>query len=385
MGSLKNADSFIVTEGFATGSSIHQSDGRPVVVAFDCGNIEPVIGALRIKYSKHQIVIAGDDDVETEGNPGRKKAEAAAQKHGCKAVFPKFSDGLRLANGKKPTDFNDLHILSGLDEVKKQLQVATVVELTQRNDGIDLAAKIAEGILQRKHPTVRFSPSALPPPLRAYIEEQCRFSSADPIMITNSLLGTISGFFKTHHHLPNTEYFQTLYPVLWVLMILKSGGFKSTSLRSGSELSRKKHGDVLKRLKEKEEAVKATMDDSLNQKSRKAEEPMEKRMDRECADILKEDVVLPHLTTMAGLLQDLARGRGGTIFLNEFSAWLSNMEKTYNEGLKSLSTDLFDVPESFEQKTKTEGTLRIERPFIGICAVSTIDWIKQQIKPADVK
>ena len=122
LGNLKKTDSFVVVEGFATASSVHMAVGHPTVVAFDCGNLESVIGALRTKYPTHQITIAGDDDVKTDRNPGRKKAESAAQKHRCRVVFPEFSDDLRLANGKRPTDFNDLHVLKRLDEVKRQLQ-----------------------------------------------------------------------------------------------------------------------------------------------------------------------------------------------------------------------------------------------------------------------
>lgn len=120
--SLKQAESFFVVEGFATGASLYKADGRPVVISFDCGNLEAVVGALRTKYKHQEIIIAGDDDVETNDNPGRSKANNVAGKHNCKVVFPKFPSDLKLENGKKPTDFNDLYSIYGHDEVKKQLQ-----------------------------------------------------------------------------------------------------------------------------------------------------------------------------------------------------------------------------------------------------------------------
>jgi len=59
--------------------------------------------------------------VDNSKNPGRKKAEEAAKKHACTVVFPKFSENYKLPNGKSGTDFNDVHVNFGLDEVKKQL------------------------------------------------------------------------------------------------------------------------------------------------------------------------------------------------------------------------------------------------------------------------
>ncbi len=122
LGKLKTDSRTYVCEGWATGCSIHQATGEAVILTFDAGNLEPVVANLLQKFSGHLLTIAGDDDVENEKNPGRKKAEEAASKHCCRVIFPKFPDDLLLQNGKRPTDFNDLHAQRGLDEVRKQLQ-----------------------------------------------------------------------------------------------------------------------------------------------------------------------------------------------------------------------------------------------------------------------
>lgn len=369
IGNLMGYDSIYVSEGYSSGASVHQAMNSPVVIAFDCGNIESVMAILKMKYPNKRIVIAGDDDVERENNPGRNKAIAVARKYGCVAVFPKFPVDYRLENGKRPTDFNDLLVISGIEELKKQL-----LEVTST----DLSAIIAEGIIKKQHPTERYSLSALPLCLKNYISEMEQFSNVDPIMTTSAVVSTISGFFKTDHLIPDSEYFQNLYANVWILNILESGGFKSTALNLGNAIARKKHAQLVKIIKEQESA-------SCRKGNKKKEDgPIEKRIDKEYAEILKNDVMLPNLTTGPGLIEDISRGRGGTIFHHEFSTWLSNLEKTYNEGLKSLFTALYDVPDSFDQKTKGDGTLRIEKPFISICGVSTIDWIKEQIKPSDV-
>lgn len=116
IGSNKKGVAYVV-EGFATGATIHAATGQPVIVAFNAGNLEPVIAEIRRKSPKREIAIVGDDDRFTEANPGRTKAEAAARKHNCKTIFPKF----KTIEGK-PTDFNDLAVREGIEEVRRQLK-----------------------------------------------------------------------------------------------------------------------------------------------------------------------------------------------------------------------------------------------------------------------
>lgn len=51
-----------VCEGWATGCSIYQAVKKPVIVAFDAGNIVPVVESLRKQYSEAKIVICADND-----------------------------------------------------------------------------------------------------------------------------------------------------------------------------------------------------------------------------------------------------------------------------------------------------------------------------------
>ena len=108
-----------VAEGYATAASVHMATDVPVVVAFDAGNLEPVIEALKSKYPALKITIAADDDrwKPEIGNTGRIKANAAARRFGCTVALPWFKD-----TSTKPTDWNDLHVLEGLETVKSQLR-----------------------------------------------------------------------------------------------------------------------------------------------------------------------------------------------------------------------------------------------------------------------
>lgn len=111
----------LIVEGYATGASVHMATGLPVAVAFDAGNLMPVAQALHKRYSRTKIVICADDDYRTDGNPGVKHAESAALAVGGTVVVPVFADE-RPADRKGPTDFNDLHVLEGLQSVKSQLE-----------------------------------------------------------------------------------------------------------------------------------------------------------------------------------------------------------------------------------------------------------------------
>lgn len=120
----------LLSEGYATGASLNMATGKPVAVAFDAGNLEPVARALREQFPNAAITICADNDHQhtrrtPEGteiwNKGVALAQEAAQAVGGKVVAPIFNEGER-ARGL--TDFNDLHQSRGIKEVQKQLGLA---------------------------------------------------------------------------------------------------------------------------------------------------------------------------------------------------------------------------------------------------------------------
>lgn len=120
--SLAEVDTIYIAEGFATAATIYEAIQKPVVVSFDSGNLFSVAKALKEKFKDKAIIICGDDDrftTKPDGtlyNAGRESAEKAAKEVLGKAVFPKF----KTDNGKL-TDFNDLFLSEGIDEVKNQI------------------------------------------------------------------------------------------------------------------------------------------------------------------------------------------------------------------------------------------------------------------------
>lgn len=114
----------IICEGYATGASIYLATGWTVLAAMNCGNISAVARAAREHYPTRTIVIASDNDQFTDDNPGETKAREAAKVISGVVALPSFGDE-SLAG--KPTDFNDLHRLQGLPEVRLQINAAFTV------------------------------------------------------------------------------------------------------------------------------------------------------------------------------------------------------------------------------------------------------------------
>ena len=92
-----------ICEGWATGATLHQH-GYAVACAMNSGNLKPVALALRARYPEQPILIAGDDDRQTNDNPGRTAANAAAAMVGGQVAFPQWPEDAPA----DLTDFNDL-------------------------------------------------------------------------------------------------------------------------------------------------------------------------------------------------------------------------------------------------------------------------------------
>ena len=110
-------DTLILCEGYSTGASIYEATKIAVAICFDAGNLMPVALELSTKHPNAKILIAGDDDRHNEVNTGRINACETATHVGGSVVFPVFDEHEK----DNPTDFNDLHRLTDLKEVKKQI------------------------------------------------------------------------------------------------------------------------------------------------------------------------------------------------------------------------------------------------------------------------
>lgn len=104
-GDMEAPSRVIICEGWATGCTLAEDEpAATVVAAIDAGNLRPVSLAAHRRWPTAELVIAGDDDRLTAGNPGAKKARAAAIVANASLALPQWPenapDGL--------SDFNDL-------------------------------------------------------------------------------------------------------------------------------------------------------------------------------------------------------------------------------------------------------------------------------------
>jgi len=115
IGSMKDAATLAICEGYATGATIHEATGYPVAVAFSAGNLMAVSQAMCAKFPNLLLILCADDDHLTSGNPGLTRANDAARVVGGVVAVPDFGSN----RPEKSTDFNDLAQLHGLEAVER--------------------------------------------------------------------------------------------------------------------------------------------------------------------------------------------------------------------------------------------------------------------------
>lgn len=116
LGRAADGSPIVLAEGFATAASIRETTGMATVAGFSGSNLQHVAADLRRQYPRSHLIIAGDVDADGQG---RRYAEAAqAVSAPSVAVYPAFRDG------REKGDFNDLHLVEGLDAVKRQIEAA---------------------------------------------------------------------------------------------------------------------------------------------------------------------------------------------------------------------------------------------------------------------
>ncbi|MGS3139735.1 DUF927 domain-containing protein [Aeromonas sanarellii] len=103
-----------VVEGYATGLSVHRATGATVYCAMDAGNLPAVTTIARHHHPEARILLCGDNDEGTEGNPGMTKAEQAAIAAGGLVALPPVAG-----------DWNDYHQANGLTKTQEAIMSAS--------------------------------------------------------------------------------------------------------------------------------------------------------------------------------------------------------------------------------------------------------------------
>lgn len=100
-----NPETVLICEGWATGATLAESQPAAMVVAaIDAGNLPAVAVAVRQRWPACDLIICGDDDRNTEGNPGAAAAKKAAELSAARLALPEWPEG----SPDNLSDFNDL-------------------------------------------------------------------------------------------------------------------------------------------------------------------------------------------------------------------------------------------------------------------------------------
>lgn len=116
---IEGGELVAVVEGYATGLSVHLAIGATTYCAMDAGNLHAVAAIARRQHPKARILLCGDNDKHTQGNPGKTKAEQAAAAIGGLIALPPIAG-----------DWNDYHQAHGLTATREAIMSASTAPVT---------------------------------------------------------------------------------------------------------------------------------------------------------------------------------------------------------------------------------------------------------------
>ncbi|MDN7179196.1 PriCT-2 domain-containing protein [Caballeronia sp. SEWSISQ10-4 2] len=111
----ETASPMLIGEGMATVLSAHRATGWFAAAALSSGNLSEVAGILRERFPDAELIVIGDL------GHGEESARQAARHVAAQLALPVFAPQA-LIEGSRPTDFNDMAVLSGTDAVRRLLR-----------------------------------------------------------------------------------------------------------------------------------------------------------------------------------------------------------------------------------------------------------------------
>jgi putative DNA primase/helicase len=214
-----------ICEGIATGLSIYQASGGTVLCAFSAGNLAAVARMAQTRYPERIIILAADNDTETEArtgkNPGLEAARTAAAAVGGLLAVPE-------AGG----DFNDLATAEGPEAVKARIEAARPVNPeggAEAGEDYPEPMALPDGL----PPVAPFEMALLPETLRPWAADiidrmQC---SGDYVAVTIlAALGAVIG--RRIGIRPQSSTDWTVTPNQWAMLIGRPGVLKSPAMEA---------------------------------------------------------------------------------------------------------------------------------------------------------
>jgi hypothetical protein len=238
--------------------------------------------------------------------------------------------------------------------------------------------KLCTSILKAEEPG-EFNTTHLPPILQEYIRDTSELTEASGIIIGSTALTALGAQAGLNLTVTTPTYFVPLYGNLWCLSISESGSYKTTALNVGAQRLREREGNLLSQISDNRAELKIMQEGDAY-----AEDDIEIVEKVELIDRLESQRrVMPGKASWEACIDRLEATGGGVWLLSEFGAWLAGLETSHNKGFRQHITELYDVPEYFEDVTRGRGSKILYRPFVGISGVSTVEFLQGMIGKDD--
>ena len=216
------------------------------------------------------------------------------------------------------------------------------------------------------------------PIVAEYVKQVSELTDAHPVVVYATALASLGAQAQTKLVIPKGEYYVRLFPNLWFLSVAESGTYKTTALNCGAAPLMERERDLIHKVVEVSDQIVRMRADGVE-----GDDP-------ELANLLHEKDLLdskrrrlPDKASWEACIDRIDVSGGGIWTLSEFGAWLSGLEKNYNQGFKQTITELYDVPDTYEESTRHGGTRILEKPFISISGVSTMEFLSGMLGRED--
>ena len=216
------------------------------------------------------------------------------------------------------------------------------------------------------------------PILEEYVQGIAELTDAHPVIIYSTALASIGAQAQTRLVIQKGTYYVRLYPNIWALSVAESGTYKTTALNSGAAPLVKREKEVIEEIVENSSNMNRLISDGVDE-----DDPDVAVYRNRLENAESRRRKLPDKSSWEACLDRIDNCGGGIWLLSEFGAWLSGLERTYNMGFKQTITELYDVPDAYEESTRTHGTRILTKPFIAISGVSTIEFLSGLLSRED--
>lgn len=364
-GKLEDGQPINIGEGYNTAKSIFDSTNATSLMAVSRVNIANVVKAIKQKFPKSQITVCADSDPD-----GLKDAAEAARKYKCRLAVPKFP------GEKGGKDFNDLMLTDGKEEVKRQINLATLPEEDDEQEWED-----PKPIMAELHPVEPFNADELlPAPLRDFVVDEADRMPCPQDFVAAALIVTLGAVLGSQCAVRPKKYDSWIVvPNLWGGVVGLPSAKKSPAIDAAQKPLDRVIAEYRKRFdydlvdfqdqqllfEAKKEAVEKGIKDSAKNKKDKSETP--EQLLKKLKEI-RQDCPTPPIfrrfktndSTVEKLGELLRENPSGMLVLrDELVGLLASWDRAGREGDRAFFLEAWNGSSSFDTDRIGRGSIHV--------------------------